>query len=152
MNCPYSRCLRSRRSFSLVQPTRPTPNIITYLAWQHRVGVARGAAQGAVEVAECSGVVQDAQALVAKGCGQTGRNPGCYGNISLKAEPQSGVSDLKFSEPGHKVDVFQVRQLELSSLDTDAGTWGMALMRIQANLPDTAKGQNVTVLLFGDVQ
>src|SRR5690606_20836366 len=29
--------------------------------------------------------------------------------------------------------------------------WGVALMQIQANLPDTLPGQNVTFLLFGDV-
>ena len=31
------------------------------------------------------------------------------------------------------------------------GEWGVSLMQLQANLPDTLPGQNVTVLLFGDV-
>jgi hypothetical protein len=29
--------------------------------------------------------------------------------------------------------------------------WGIALMKIQANLPDTIPGQNVSMLIFGDV-
>jgi hypothetical protein len=31
-------------------------------------------------------------------------------------------------------------------------TWGVSLMRLQANLPDSLPGQNATFLLFGDVQ
>jgi hypothetical protein len=30
--------------------------------------------------------------------------------------------------------------------------WGVALMRLQANIPETLPGQNVTFLLFGDVE
>src|SRR5215470_10630676 len=80
---------------------------------------------------ECGNVVADAQVLIAKQCGSTGRNKICYGNISLKADPQPGISDFKFSEPGDVVNALDVKQLELSSLDINAGTWGMAMMRIQ---------------------
>jgi hypothetical protein len=37
-------------------------------------------------------------------------------------------------------------------MDEDAGTWGVAVLQVQANLPDTVPGQNVTMLLFGDVE
>ena len=37
-------------------------------------------------------------------------------------------------------------------MNASTGAWGVALMRIQANLPDTLPGQNVTMLIFGDVQ
>ena len=36
-------------------------------------------------------------------------------------------------------------------MDLVNGMWGVALLRVQANLPDTLPGQNVTMLLFGDV-
>src|SRR5690606_24390666 len=31
----------------------------------------------------------------------------------------------------------------------NAGTWGVSLLKAQANLPDTLPGQNVTFLLYG---
>jgi hypothetical protein len=37
-------------------------------------------------------------------------------------------------------------------MDETSSTWGVVMMRLQANLPDTLPGQNVTFLLFGDVE
>jgi hypothetical protein len=37
-------------------------------------------------------------------------------------------------------------------MDPQVDEWGMVLMRVQANLPDTLPGQNVLFLLFGDVE
>jgi hypothetical protein len=37
-------------------------------------------------------------------------------------------------------------------MDEEEGTWGVAVLQVQANLPDTLPGQNVTMLLFGDVE
>ena len=35
-------------------------------------------------------------------------------------------------------------------LNRQTGTWGLSLLKLQANLPDTNPGQNVTFLVFGD--
>jgi hypothetical protein len=45
-----------------------------------------------------------------------------------------------------------MQSLVLSNMDETVSGWGIALMRLQADLPDTLPGQNVTVLLFGDVE
>jgi len=58
---------------------------------------------------------------------------------------------FSFDQPGQTVPITSIQKLELSSLDSASQTWGVALMRVQANLPDTAPGQNVTILLFGNV-
>ena len=39
----------------------------------------------------------------------------------------------------------------MSELNEDAGVWGVAVMSLQADIPNTLPGQNVTFILFGDV-
>ncbi|MEO8610446.1 MAG: hypothetical protein ABI690_21295 [Chloroflexota bacterium] len=102
--------------------------------------------------ATCPTIVQDALAATDSACAGTGRNEACYGNISLSAKAQPGISDFTFTKPGDLVNVAGVQTLTLSPLDQKADTWGVALMKLQANLPDTLPGQNVTFLLFGDVE
>jgi hypothetical protein len=102
--------------------------------------------------ATCPTIVQQALAATDSACAATGRNEACYGNISLAAQPQPGIADFNFTKPGDIVNVAGVQTLTLSELDQKADTWGVALMKLQANLPDTLPGQNVTFLLFGDVE
>lgn len=99
----------------------------------------------------CPSIVETALSATSGACEGTGRNQTCYGNIMLEVEPQAGV-EIAFSRQGDIVDVAAIRMLTLSSMDTDSGEWGVALMRVQANLPNTLPGQNVTLLLFGDVE
>jgi hypothetical protein len=62
------------------------------------------------------------------------------------------VTAFSLEQPGDIVNVADVQHLQLASMSLDDETWGIALMRIQANLPDTLPGQNVTFLVFGDVE
>lgn len=101
---------------------------------------------------DCPTIVQNALEIADTACEGIGRNQACYGNVALSAVPQEGVSDFTFSAAGDMVDVTDVQSLTLSSLDVDAEQWGIAEMKIQANIPDTLPGQNVTFLLFGDVK
>jgi hypothetical protein len=100
---------------------------------------------------ECANVVQEGLAATDQNCANLGRNQACYGNVLLEAVPQAWVTDFNFAENGDVVDVAAVESLHLSSEVEDTGVWGVAVMNIQANLPDTLPGQNVTVLLFGQV-
>jgi hypothetical protein len=109
-------------------------------------------AVAAAAQADCPAIVQQALAATADACADTGRNQACYGNINLSATAQEGVSEFDFSQPGDLVDVAGVQTLTLSPLDEQQNMWGVALLKVQANLPDTLPGQNVTFLLFGDVE
>ena len=102
--------------------------------------------------ATCSAIVQQALADVQQDCAPTGRNQACYGYVALNATPREGVQDFTFTKAGDLANVADIGTLRLSALDTAKNTWGIALMKLQANLPDTLPGQNVTFLLFGDVQ
>jgi len=100
----------------------------------------------------CADIVQDALDTVQNACSATGRNQACYGNISMQATPREGVTDFAFEQQGDLVNVGDLQTLRLRQLDLEQDIWGVALMQIQANLPDALPGQNVTFLLFGDVE
>jgi hypothetical protein len=112
------------------------------------ISVSVVAAQGQ----QCGELVEQAITAVQDACADTGRNQACYGNVALEASAREGVTDFVFEQQGDLVDVADIDTLTLSSLDEVAGEWGVALLRIQANIPDTLPGQNVTFLLFGDVE
>jgi hypothetical protein len=100
----------------------------------------------------CPALVEEALAAVDAQCSGTARNQVCYGNSQLSVTPNEGVTGLAFEKPGDMVGLEQVQALRLSPMDAAASVWGVALLRVQANLPDTLPGQNVTLLLFGDVE
>lgn len=104
------------------------------------------------ESTACPVIVQQALATTAEACTATGRNQACYGNLDLTADPQPGVTDLKFEQTGDIADVTKISALRLSNLNAQTGTWGVALLKLRANLPETLPGQNVIVLLFGNVE
>src|SRR5258706_259049 len=119
---------------------------------QATVASTEAATAAATEAAACPDVIKAALDTTAKACAAAGRNQACYGNIALKADPQPDATGFAFDTPGQTVALSSLHDLQLSALDSINNTWGIALLRIQANLPDTAPGQNVTMLLFGDVQ
>lgn len=102
--------------------------------------------------AECTRIVSQALATVDQICETTGRNQACYGNITLLAEPRVNAGTFVFDQAGDVVDIAAVQTLALSSYNATTEEWGVAVLRVQANLPDTLPGQNVTFLLFGDAE
>jgi len=101
---------------------------------------------------ECTTFVKQALAATDKVCTDTGRNQACYGHISLNAQPQAQDSSFKFDEVGDKVDVARVSRLSLSPMDVKTDIWGVALLKVQADIPDSMPNTNVSVLVFGDVE
>ncbi len=109
-------------------------------------------AQSSTPSGVCTDVMQKAMDAVGNDCAPTGRNQACYGYVSLEATPRTGVQNFNFANQGDLASVGDLASLRLSQLNPATNTWGIALMKIQANLPDALPGQNVTFLLFGDVQ
>jgi hypothetical protein len=104
------------------------------------------------QTGSCDEQVNRAIDAAAAACEALGHNQACYGNVNLTAEAQPGVTDFRFEQVGDTANVSAIRSLTLSPLDEVSGDWGVAMMKLQANLPDTLPGQNVTFVLFGDVQ
>jgi hypothetical protein len=98
---------------------------------------------------ECPIAVEEILVAVGDICEDTGRNQVCYGNLEISATGRTNAFQL--NDVGDIANLADMQSLALSPLHGDAGVWGVALMQLQANLPDTLPGQNVTMIAFGDV-
>lgn len=102
--------------------------------------------------ANCSALLSDALEAVEENCGDTGRNEACYGYDQVEASFLTDIEDTLFAQPTDKVGVADIATLRTAPLNTATGTWGVAIMNLQANLPNTLPGQSVTFVLMGDVE
>ncbi len=100
----------------------------------------------------CPLIVETALNMAGQLCAGLGRNEACYGHARMEAEPQPGVEGFSFANLGDRTGVDTLGRLRLSPLSEANGVWGVALLKVQANLPDTLPGQNVTLVLFGDAE
>ncbi|CAG0969718.1 hypothetical protein ANRL4_01175 [Anaerolineae bacterium] len=100
----------------------------------------------------CPELVRKAIDLTQVRCARTGRNRLCYGNSRVRLETKPDVSDLFFAKPGDTADIRDVRTIHLGAFDPATEEWGISILRLQASLPDTAPDENVTLILFGDVE
>lgn len=98
----------------------------------------------------CPATVDEAILALNDICFSVGRNQACYGNGDIVAIPQSGTT-INFGVPGDTALVDDIQSMSLSPFEVGVEEWGIALLVLQADLPDTLPGQNVTMLLFGDV-
>lgn len=114
--------------------TPPLPHSSTQVSYAQEGGAA-----------SCDALVTAALERLADTCIGLGRNEVCYGNDFVAAT----LSDESyfFDRPGDIVPVTAIQELNTSSSDPDTGQWGIALMDVQADLPNSNEG--VRILLFG---
>jgi hypothetical protein len=110
------------------------------------------AAYGQSDDEDCPTMVTEALEAVGEACADLTRNQACYGNVQILPTFGEAAAEVVFESAGDMANLSDLSALQLSSLDTEAGLWGIAMLNAQANLPDTLPGQNVTILLFGDVE
>lgn len=100
----------------------------------------------------CPAVVEQALAQITQNCINLGRNSVCYGFPHVAATFAQDVPEDFFSRPADRADLFALKTLQTSPFDQTAGEWGIALLKTQANVPDTLPGQSVTFVLLGDTE
>ena len=98
----------------------------------------------------CAAFVQSALNTLLSGCVATGSEQACYGHGDVTAFPKSENISLTFNQSGDMVFLEDVQAIRTSAMDINSTRWGISLMQIRANLPETMP-QNVTMLLLGDV-
>jgi hypothetical protein len=101
---------------------------------------------------DCPSIVQQAIDTVSAQCSKMARGQLCYGNSTITAQFQPGTNDIQFQVPGDTVDVGTITQFALGAMDTATNTWGVAEMKIKADLPASDPLRAVTMILFGNVQ
>lgn len=107
---------------------------------------------GATQDNVCSRIVERALQATDRLCDNTRLNQACYGHAHLEAQFNTDVESSAFDRAGEKIDIATLASLRLSALNTLNGDWGVALMEVQARLPQPAPVKRVTFLMFGDVE
>ncbi|MCA0456365.1 MAG: LysM peptidoglycan-binding domain-containing protein [Chloroflexi bacterium] len=100
--------------------------------------------------AACPALVEMALTQVGNNCADMGRNTACYGFNQLTARFNQAVDGNYFQKPSDRVELGILSSIQTAPLDLDNDQWGIAVMNVQANVPDTLPGQAVTFLLLGD--
>lgn len=98
----------------------------------------------------CPAIVETALTNVARVCDGLGRDEACYGNTRVDATFWLPREDTFFSAPGDSTALIDLQTIATAPLDMTTGQWGLALLNLQADLPETLPGQAVTFLLMGD--
>jgi hypothetical protein len=111
------------------------------------LGVGRVIAQAQ----NCPEIVENAVVRAQNACVEMRRNQACYGYHFLSAELSPGLTSFAFNDVGDITPVDTIRSLHLSALDPVTDQWGVAMMRVRADIADTAANQNVTLVAFGSV-
>jgi hypothetical protein len=104
------------------------------------------------QTANCPELVSQALLAVDDACSATGRNEACYGYDQVEASFLSTVAEDFFAAPADLAPVADIETIKTAPLNTETGTWGVALLNLQADLPNTIPGQSVTFILLGDVE
>lgn len=99
----------------------------------------------------CDDIVRAALQAANTACEGTTRNQVCYGNVQGSITPRNLSVELVWEKAGDRVNLTDIAGITLTPLDEQTGQWGVALMQVQASLPDTQPGQNVTLVMFGDI-
>jgi hypothetical protein len=99
---------------------------------------------------DCPTLVNDALTNVGQACANLGRNQVCYGNNQVFAFGADSQPLADFALAGDIKPVVDVSSLQTTPLNTENNLWGVAVLSLQANIPGTLPGQNVTFVVFGD--
>jgi len=100
----------------------------------------------------CPPVVTQALASVGSACDGLGRNSACYGFQSVSATFAQPQPSGFFSRVGDTAGLTTLQTIRTAPLDLVRNRWGVALLNVQASLPNTLPGQTVTFLLLGDAE
>ncbi len=97
----------------------------------------------------CPAVVAAALESLAASCAATARDQACYAHAPASALMR--VPGPALAAPGDVVPLGSLARLQTAALDPASGDWGVVLLRAQVDQPDERPGQNVTLLLLGEV-
>jgi hypothetical protein len=100
----------------------------------------------------CAELLEQALSAVDENCDALDRNNACYGFNLVEAAFVDEVADDFFAEPADVASILDLETIATTAMDEANGTWGVAVMNIQANVPNTLPGQNVTFVLMGDTE
>lgn len=100
----------------------------------------------------CPAIVERALKAIDNNCADLGRNSVCYGYNQVNALFSEAAGEVNFNVPSDKADITALESIETAPLDETNNYWGLALMNVQANVPNSLPGQGVVFMLMGDAK
>lgn len=126
---------------------KPLVIIVFFALLSISIFIAQSDAQGQV----CPEIVTQALVMADDECTGLERNNACYGFNRVSATFADVMPEDFFSSLGDKAGLNTLTSIATSPMDEAVEEWGVALMRIQANIPGTLPGQAVVFVLIGDI-
>lgn len=100
--------------------------------------------------AACPALVETALAELGNNCVGMDRNSACYGYNHVNATFTREMEEGFFSRPADRAALIDLQTINTVPLNVALQQWGVALLNVQANVPNTLPGQAVTFILLGD--
>ena len=98
----------------------------------------------------CSALVERALTAIGDNCTEMDRNSACYGFNRVDATFTETVEDDFFNDPSERTALQLLNSIQTAQLDLNNDIWGVSVLNLQANLPNTLPGQNIIFVLMGD--
>lgn len=99
----------------------------------------------------CPALVTDALQSLDSVCAGLERDAACYGYNRVDAIFWRPQVEARFSRPSDRTALLDLQTIATAPLDLASNQWGLVLLNVQADVPETLPGQAVTFLLMGDV-
>jgi hypothetical protein len=99
----------------------------------------------------CPTLVKQALQAVGNNCGGLTRNSACYGFNRVNAIFSENVNEGAFSKPSDLAGLKTLQSIDTAALNENLKEWGVAVMSVQANIPNSLPGQAISFILLGDV-
>jgi hypothetical protein len=100
----------------------------------------------------CPALVEQALQEIGNNCSSLDRNSACYGFNRVESTFAEEVPEDFFTQPSDRADLTLVQTIQTTPLNLDTGDWGIAVMNVLANVPNTLPGAAVTFLVMGDAK
>lgn len=97
----------------------------------------------------CQAIVAGALQDLARHCAALERNSVCYGHQHIAVSFAAHAGAPGFSAPGQRAPLLSVQRIQSSGLQPENRHWGVAILHLQADLPQTRPGPGVLMLLAG---
>ncbi|GEM_PF-1675736 len=103
------------------------------------------------QTGDCEAIVTQALGQVETLCEGLERNGACYGASTVNSETVvSPAPDGFFSQAGDQEPLPSFTQIRPAPLNPETEEFGVSLLNVQANVPNTVPGQSVLFMLVGD--
>lgn len=101
---------------------------------------------------QCAGVLQLAMKNLSDKCNNLDADQVCYGNQLLVPTFKDPTSTAAFANVGDTIEIDSISSLTAAALNPDTNTWGLAVFRLNTDVPGATAGQAVTFIMYGDTR